>query len=285
MRLLKILFVALFIFATSPTYAQKADIAAVPGKITTVERSYTNGIIDGYTIYLPKSYKKLKKDFALMIFLHGGLGVGGKVEKVNEQPLPELLIKIASMSDEDIKRNSNFLNRERNEHLQDSFIVVSPHMMRGQFYHQETAFREMIKELIEIYNIDVSRIYVTGLSRGGHGTWGLASRMNDVFAAAVPIAGAHHGVDDFSTLTQIPIWAVHNRGDEIVDYNGSARAVAQIERLSGETFLTLNSMDIFHAPYLKHTRIFTTFDRNDHDAWTDMYEHVGMYKWMLKHRK
>ena len=275
---MQISFLVFFLFSLTEIQGQYVAVPTAPGKLTTVEKSYTDGVIDGYTVYVPKSYGKPQTTYPIILFLHGGLGVGGEVAVVNEQPLPQLLL---------IEPDPQ---SERDQYLRDSFIIISPHLTEGsfrdrQFYNQAPAIRQMLGEILKAYRADPNRVYVTGLSRGGHGTWGLASRMNDFFAAAVPICGALHGVDDPSTLKEMPIWTIHNTGDELVDYNGTVKAVAEIEKQSGKKFLRLSSTDIADEPYLENTRIFTSFQRDGHDAWTDVYENVEVYKWLLRQKR
>ena len=209
---------------TAFAYSQAVLTPGKAGEIVVVEKAYANSNIDGYTLYLPQSYDELNKRFAVLIFLHGGLGVGGEVVKVNEQPLPEMLLTETDMS------------LERNQYLLDSFVVVCPHMVEGQFYQNESAFREMVNEVLAAYTTDPNRVYLTGLSRGGHGTWGLAGRMPDVFAAAVPIAGSDHGLENPASFGTFSVWAIHNTDDEVVGYTGSSRAVKAIEKAAGKSF-------------------------------------------------
>lgn len=268
--------IILFSLISNTTFSQK--IKAQPGEFVTFTKSYTDGVIDGYTFYLPKSYTKKAKKYPIILFLQGGSAVGGDIDVVNGWGIPKL---IAEETD---------LSTKRNQYVLDSFIVVSPHMTEGSFnqrqwYNQEAAIRQLLKDITNTYQADPTRIYITGLSRGGHGTWGLAARMTDVFAAAVPICGGLHGVDDFSPLTKIPIWVAHNTGDSMVGYNQSATAVRNIEAAGGTTFLRIDTPQASKYDFLNHSNIFTTFDRDGHNAWTDLYASLELYQWLLKHRK
>lgn len=269
--------ISIFTNSCAPSQ-QKFDPEAEAGKFHIVQKPFPGGAIDGYSLYIPESYAENGEKRAVLIFLHGGLGVGGVVAKVNQQPLPELIVKAAGGS------------AEKDAYLRDSFLVVSPHLSFGnyaerQFYQQEGTMRQIIGEVLSNYNADPSRVYLTGLSRGGHGTWGLASRMSDVLAAAVPIAGALHGVKDYQELTDLPMWVIHNTGDEQVDYGRTARGVEEIEALSGKQFLKLTSMELKETSDLEQDQIFTSFQREGHDSWTDAYESPILYKWLLRKRK
>ena len=144
---------------------------------------------------------------------------------------------------------------------------------------------KIIAELDSIYEIDKDRIYLTGLSRGGAGTWGLASRMPDVFAAIVPMCGVINGITTYEPLVDIPIWVAHNDKDNIVDYSESVKATEKIEARSGESFLQINTPSAYKFDYKNAKRIFTTFSRDNHDAWSGMYDRQEMYIWLLRQRK
>ena len=71
------------------------------------------------------------------------------------------------------------IDKDLRKLITDTFVVIMPHIEEGQFYNNEKAIQTIIKEVASDHNIDTKRIYLTGLSRGGHGTWGLASRIPD----------------------------------------------------------------------------------------------------------
>ena len=265
----------LFLFSVSVFAQDKLKNIAKPGQSIPITVEDPTGVIDGYNLYLPKSYESLNKKLPLLIFLQGGSGVGGKIEDIHKWALPKMLKEETDMS------------LVRNQYLLDSFVVVCPHMTEGnfksrQFYNQEKMIRKILKDVIKNFHVDQKRIYLTGLSRGGHGTWGLASKMYDVFAAVVPIAGALHGVESFEGMANTPIWVAHNTGDEMVDYNNSKKAIAAIEKLSESKFIEFNTETPKANKYLKHQKIFSSFDKDSHNAWTSIYSQEAVYKWLLR---
>jgi predicted peptidase len=87
----------------------------------------------------------------------------------------------------------------------------------------------MIGQAQTTQNIDRTRLYVTGLSNGGGGTWNMASRYPGVFAAALPIAGVNPGADFLpQRLLKEPVWAFHARNDTVVSVNVSHTVVNNI---------------------------------------------------------
>lgn len=160
-----------------------------------------------------------------------------------------------------------------------------PHISTGQYYHADNAnaIIEILDDVSEKYNVDESRIYLTGLSRGGHGTWGLACRINEKFAAIAPISGAPHGIDKYDGLLELPIWTSHNIDDDVVDYKGTLETVKEIERLSGKKFQWTGS--ISGVDYKSNDRIFISGKTGGHNAWDEIYNDPKFYKWLLRFHK
>ncbi|MBN1818803.1 MAG: prolyl oligopeptidase family serine peptidase, partial [Sedimentisphaerales bacterium] len=120
-----------------------------------------------YLLHLPAEYDK-KAQWPLMIFLHGAGERGSDLNKVKVHGPPKLI--------------------EQGKEL--PFIVVSPQCPTGQWWTNKVeTIMALIDEIVEKYNVDQSRIYLTGLSMGGFGTWAIASAYPERFAAIVPICG------------------------------------------------------------------------------------------------
>jgi predicted peptidase len=86
---------------------------------------------------------------------------------------------------------------------------------------------EAIRSLEKTEAIDSDRIYVTGQSMGGVGSWGAAARYPDVFAAAVPVCGAWD-VADAEKMKNVPIWAFHGENDGTVPVRFSRELTAAV---------------------------------------------------------
>lgn len=243
-----------------------------PGKVFILKKEYPGSAIDGYNIYIPNSCKQDSPSYPLIVFLQGGLAVGGEVKSILKWELPKDLLQAKSMK---TKLDSLKYN---------TFLYVMPHLKYGQFYMNEEAIKTIIKEVTQKYNVDPQRVYLTGLSRGGHGTWGLASRIPEEFAAVAPICGSDKGIKYYASLLNLPIWVAHNVADNTVEYEESRWIVGQIEELSKKSFhrtLTVREADI------QNDRIFTSSSNRSHphNAWTEMYNDPKFYKWLLRFKK
>ena len=131
---------------------------------------------------------------------------------------------------------------------------------------QLKAVMQMLEKTVNENPIDTTRLYLTGLSMGGFGSWDWASREPDRFAAVVPICG---GGDESKAdrLVKIPIWAVHGDKDDVVRPEQSQRMIEAIKKAGG-------------AP--KYTELAGVA----HNSWTPAYtDPKGVVPWMFEQRK
>ena len=168
-----------------------------------------------YRLMRPKSSKGM--GYPLLIFLHGA------GERGNEN-LRQLQSVPAQMSHSEWR--SQF-----------PCFVAAP-QCPPQYSWSHTEIRDsviaMIDELLqECPEIDSRRIYLAGISMGGHGSWTLAAHRPDLFAAVIPVCGGG-SVEDASKLIHVPLWAVHGDADTVVPVDGSRRMIAAILAAGGK---------------------------------------------------
>ncbi|MEO6995656.1 MAG: PHB depolymerase family esterase [Lacunisphaera sp.] len=114
------------------------------------------------------------------------------------------------------------------------------------------------------YSIDLNRIYVTGLSMGGGGTWDIITRFPNFFAAAVPMSG--WGAGSYEKITALPIWAFHSANDGTVAVSGSDNAVGAVRQLGGRV-------------------IYTRYATGGHGIWPTAYANPYLFPWLMaQHR-
>ena len=155
-----------------------------------------------YLFYLPESYgKDFEKKWPLILFLHGMGERGDDLELLKKHPLPKTL-----------DQQKDF-----------PCIVVSPQLPLDKLLWDDFIgpLKEMLDQIQSKYSVDTRRVYLTGLSMGGAGTWNFALRYPQYFAAIVPIAGAYKFrskeiPDNLCDLKELPIWTFHGGKDETV---------------------------------------------------------------------
>jgi len=124
---------------------------------------------------------------------------------------------------------------------------------------------ELVRELQKEFSIDSERLYVTGYSMGGFGTWEAIQRWPDLFAAAVPVCG---GGDETLAprLVNIPIWAFHGALDNLVKASRSRNMINAIVKTGGM------------PRYSEYTLV-------THLSWNYTYTDEVMFTWLFRQKK
>ncbi len=154
----------------------------------------------------------------------------------------------------------------------------------------------LLDSLSRQYSLDTDRIYLTGLSMGGFGTWALLARYPEKFAVGVPMSG---GITDsvgfvFTLIRNIPIWNFHGTLDEDVPVEFSRHAFQEFERI-GElvTYTHCRSQDCVGLPdslIAKQIRsrahlLSTEFERGTHFIWPESYDFPYLLPWVFSHTR
>ena len=196
-----------------------------------------------YLVYLPTDYEK-KDSWPLLLFLHGAGERGDDLELVKKHGPPKL-----------IEQGKPF-----------PFVVVSPQCpMDGWWSTKPLELVALLDEIVAKYKIDQDRIYLSGLSMGGFGTWMLAAYAPDRFAAIVPVCGGGE-VLMARRLTHLPVWAFHGAKDQVVPLGRSEEMVDALKKLHGDVKLTV-------------------YPEAGHDSWTATYENPEVYEWLLQQKR
>ena len=147
------------------------------------------------------------------------------------------------------------------------FVLASPQCPTG-FYWRGNVVIGLIDHLIENYSIDPNRIYLTGLSMGGYGTWQISHEYPERFAAVAPVCGGGLFVSPYfmDRLKNLPVWAFHDKRDDVIPYQESVSMVEGVNAAGGNAKLT-------------------TFDEGKHNISEEAYNNDELYDWFLKHSK
>jgi len=131
--------------------------------------------------------------------------------------------------------------------------------------NQIDTLNALLDHIVSLYRIDEERIYVTGLSMGGFGTWYMAAAYPDRFAAIAPICG---GGDPESAgrIAHLPVWVFHGAKDETVRIKKSEEMVAALKKVGGKVK-------------------FTVYPDLGHNSWDATYGNPELYKWFLEHTR
>lgn len=210
-----------------------------------------------YRIFIPDVQRS--GGHPLVVFLHGGTGSG--VDNISQ---------ISGAN----KQGSQVWIQPRNRERHPCF-VLAPQLPKGWRwdavgYSQGSIYADALVELLAAlkseFSIDANRVYLTGQSLGGWGTWDLAAKYPGMFAAAVPVCG---GGDPrlVGSLRSVPIWAFHGRLDSQVPVERSREMVVALR----ETGATVR---------------YTEYSALGHNVWERAYAERDLIDWLFsQHRE
>jgi predicted peptidase len=247
------------------------SISFEPGKqmpqsvtVRTADDSGVRVMTMRYMLFVPRGYEPEGKPWPLMLFLHG-LG-----ECSNDDIS---LVKIHGPASF-VESRPDF-----------PFVTVMPQLPPPPGYDPKAATAmkpgELLalvgpawkpEELVQLLDhveknlhIDRTRVYVTGLSMGGFGTWRLVAAYPERFAAAVPICGGGEPIKMARSLRRVPIWAFHGARDTVVPLCWSQEMVHAVRCAGGDVR-------------------FTVYPEVEHNSWAATYANQAVYDWLLSHR-
>jgi poly(3-hydroxybutyrate) depolymerase len=196
-----------------------------------------------FLLYLPKGFSQHPAvKYPLLIFLHGAGESGIDIDNVKKHGPPEFLDDRADFP----------------------FIVASPQAPYPPRGFDPEELTVLLKQLLQRLPIDRDRVYLTGFSMGGHGTYLWASVHPELFAAIAPVSGAARP-EAACSLRSVPIWAFHGAKDETVKLENDEAGVNAIKACGGD---------------IK----FTVYPDVGHSSDT-AYADPKLYQWFLEHRR
>lgn len=228
-----------------------AQSANAPLPSEKLKFSLTREVELQYLYHLPKEYQSGgEKRWPLMLFLHGAGERGTDVQRVAIHGPMRL-----------VKQGTNF-----------PFIVVAPLCPTGERWQNDSLLR-LLDAVTAKFAVDMNRVYLTGLSMGGYGTWNLGVTYPERFAAIAPICGGGLVLDVLlsgygkpsNPLQALPVWAFHGAKDNVVPLEESERMVSAMKRTGA-----------------KNVKL-TVYPEADHNSWTVTYDNPEFYQWMLSH--
>lgn len=224
----------------------------------------------GYYLYKPSGYEANTAEYPLLVFLHGS---GEKGNSMNDTTV---LTKV-------LRNGPPKLINKKQWNPTYPMLVASPQCHDGWWNAQKV--HDFISEIIEQNRVNEDRIYLTGLSMGGFGTWSYIQTYADTghVVAIVPICGGgnKNKVEGFLNM---PVWAFHGDNDNTVSKQKSIDMVDAI-----------NALD----PPAMYKAKLTMYPGVAHNSWSRTYDGTGMgqertdynafdqsiYDWFFQYRK
>ncbi len=193
-----------------------------------------------YRLYDPRESDKSTARYPLVLFLHGA----GERGTDNRAQL--------------VHGVRDFL-ASRSQSRRPCF-VLAPQCPRGRYWNI-AQFLELTRDVIAKHPIDVDRVYVTGLSMGGYGTWHALAEAPGLFAAAAPVCGGGP-VEAAAKMADVPIWAFHGDADRVVPARKSREMIEAVTAAGG-------------------TPKYTEYPGVRHNSWSRTYSNEAVHEWLF----
>lgn len=198
-----------------------------------------------YLLYLPVEYAADKETtWPLLLFLHGSGERGDDLELVKKHGPPKLV--------------------EQEMHQKAwPFITVSPQCPKETRWNA-AELAKLVEHVANTHRVDRRRIYVTGLSMGGSGTWSLLAEKPGLFAAAMPICGKGDPALA-EKVAKTPVWIFVGRKDKAETVENCGQMEQALQAAGGKAKITY-------------------YDDLPHDCWTVTYGNPAVWQWLLEQR-
>jgi len=194
-----------------------------------------------FLIYVPSGASP-EGGFPLLMFLHGSGERGDDPELVKKWGPPSFLDNTTDFP----------------------FLVVSPQCPAEELWDPKR-LGAVLDEVEANNNVDINRIYITGLSIGGHASWDLAMDDPKRFAAVVPVCGMGD-VSSACLLKELPAWVFHGALDQVIPHKHADQMVEALNKCGGNVRYTL-------------------YQGVDHFAWIPAYRDPELYEWLLQQKR
>ncbi len=171
-----------------------------------------------YMLILPAAYAQTDAKWPMILFMHGGSGIGQNLD----------LVKIYGPT----------VYAERKAEF--PFVVLAPQCAEGQNWNNTENIAALLDYVLTKYNIDEDCVYLTGMSLGGYGAWNMAAAYPEYFAAVSPIASYWSYPERWAkNLVNMPIWTLHGDKDEKAPLENDVKVVEALRALGASPRFTI----------------------------------------------
>jgi len=211
-----------------------------------------------YRLLKPDNYDP-KEKYPLVLFLHGA----GECGTDNKAQLKNSVVEFTKA--ENRKKFPCFLAVPQCPSMKVGWSDFRSKTPGKQPSDAARLALEMVAALQKEFSVDANRLYITGLSMGGYGTWDIVMRHPDLFAAAVPVCGGGDP-SQAEKIAKLPIWAFHGGKDTVVPPARSKEMVEAIKKAGGE------------AKYTEYPDV-------SHNSWVKAYQDADMMAWLFAQKR
>ncbi len=196
-----------------------------------------------YLVTLPSKYHdSVEKQWPVLIFLHGSRE-NSTLEKVKNDFLPVTLSKDKTLP----------------------LILISPVNAYNKW--SVDILNKMLDDVIDKYNVNLTKIFLSGHSMGGWATWEWALESPERFAAIAPISGSFfRELQNPWKLRHLPIWVFHGEKDQNIDVSNNIKTISLVKKYNNNAKITI-------------------YPDAGHDIWDWPFKYNNVIRWMLNQSK
>lgn len=250
-------------------FSYSASLAQDKASFEKREHRYKQGKL-GYRVLYPENFDK-SKEYPLVYFLHGAGERGTDNEKQlvhgsklfldpqNRSEYPAIVVFPQCPSNDYWANVSRKVNPETGKR---DFIFAK----KGKPTKAMQGALSLIDSLVALSYVDKSRVYVSGLSMGGMGTFELINRKPDTFAAAMPICGGGNPKSVRNYAKKLPLWVFHGAKDDVVPPIHSRQMVDALKARGG-------------------TVKFSLYPEANHNSWDSAFAEPEFLSWLFSQSK
>ena len=274
-KFLLLIFTCMIVSVISTNFVQAQTVDEIYHKFIKGYHTYQNTTLP-YHLFIPENYD-YQNIYPLVLCLHGA----------GEKGDDSLAVKKNSMA--------IVWGRDSIQTRWPSFILVPQCPVSSTWGYSNVLLtvNDLVESLLNEFSLDTNRIYITGLSMGGYGTWAYIANYPDKYAAAVPVCG--WGDASWATIIKhIPIWAFHGAQDYTVPVSGSRDMIAALENEGLTTIYTnchngdcTGMPDSVVAEEIKNGArlLYTEYQYGGHSIWDQAYNTSLLIPWVFAQSK
>jgi predicted peptidase len=253
--------------AASPCAAQDQD--NVDGFVARVYKN-ESGQTMPYRLFIPDGYDK-RKQYPILLWLHGSGGIGSdNLRQITGDQIPGT--RVWTKPESQAKHPAFVLVPQSPQPWDATGFYYGNHwMVLAASEHGNELSRELVQvvgilESLKIeFNLDSKRLYISGQSFGGYGTWNFITKKPDLFAAAIILCGG--GNPDLAARAKsIPIWAFQGDADNSQIIASNRAMIAGVEKAGG-------------------TPHYTEYAGMGHNIWGRVFTEPGLVDWLFAQHK
>jgi predicted peptidase len=217
----------------------------------------SSGVEMPYRLFIPPNYDP-SASYPIIVYLHGAKGCGND--------------NLKQISGGNTNGTHVWITNENQ--AKNPAFVVAPQLPVDSYWGIRDSVQiskygkiaiKIVRNLLQEFSIDSDRIYLTGQSRGGYGTWDIACKYPGFFAAAVPLCGGGNPALVYA-IRDLPVWAFHGEKDQTVNVEYTRVLVEALQEIDGNI-------------------IYTEYPDMDHNVWDKAYLEPELQEWLFRQKR